>query len=133
MNLWKVVDDKVPATGRLAYTNMIFTRPLMGFDYSRHVFYIPTRPGVVNYHDLLPSDQHVTDQEIRGLMADRLTQNPDQKIWLDHLLSSGAEYLLVGKQPILPDPPESGFARADPRHFSLVYEDSTGALFQISK
>jgi hypothetical protein len=136
VDLWEVVDQKVPGDGKLAYANLIFTRPLMGFDYSRHVFYVPTRKGVVNYHDLRGGDknggeEHVTDQDIRGLMARELTADSDEKGWVDRVLASGAEYLLVGKQPVLPNPPESDFARGDPRHFVLVYEDSTGVLFRV--
>ena len=63
---------------------------------------IPTRRGVRNYHDLPNSNQRVTDQEIRAFVAKLLTENPDQKMWLENLLKSDAQFLLVGRQSVLP-------------------------------
>ena len=114
--MWSYIADHVPADAPLAYTNLVFTRPLMGFDYSRSVFYIPTRPGLQNYHDLPPGNAHITDQQIRSFIAQLLTENPDQNLWLANILQSNAQYLLVGT-PIRSDPPELAFAESDPTHF----------------
>jgi hypothetical protein len=131
--MWKYIDENVPADQSIAYTNLVFTRPLMGFDYSRRVFYIPTRPGVTNYHDLPTSNRRVTDQQIREFMAKLLTENPDHDLWLKHLLDSGAGYLLIGRQSFLADPPEQAFANADPAHFAFVRRDASGTLYQIRR
>ena len=35
------------------------------------------------------------------LTHQRLTEQPDEKLWLRNLLASDAQYLLVGRQPVL--------------------------------
>jgi hypothetical protein len=133
--MWQYIDDPehIAPDAPLAYTNLIFTRPLMGFDYARRVFYIPMLPGVRNYHDLQNSRIRVTDQEIRGFVTHLLTENPDRDEWLRNLLKSDAQYLLIGKQPILAAPPEKAFADADSMHFLRIREDACGTLYQIRR
>jgi hypothetical protein len=133
VSMWRFIDEHVPPDAPLAYTNLIFTRPLMGFDYSRRVFYIPTRPGVRNYHDLPSSQQRVTDQEIRGFVAKLLKENPDQKMWLENVLKGDAQFLLIGRQSVLTDPPEKAFADAHPEHFLRLQEEVSGTLYQIRR
>ncbi len=129
--MWGYIAEHVPAGAPLAYTNLVFTRPLMGFDYSRSVFYIPTCPGLQNYHDLPSGNAHITDQQIRPFIAQLLTDHPDQNLWLANILKSDAQYLFVGKQPILTDPPEHAFAESDPIHFRRQYADESGTLYKI--
>ncbi|HEX3356409.1 MAG TPA: hypothetical protein VHS31_05445 [Tepidisphaeraceae bacterium] len=131
--MWAYIADHVPPDAPLAYTNLVFTRPLMGFDYSRRVFYIPTRPGLQNYHDLPPGNAHITDQQIRPFIAQLLTDHPDQKLWLANILQSNAQYLLVGRQPILSDPPEHVFAESAPAHFHREFANESGTLYQIHR
>jgi len=131
--MWKYIEQNVPADASIAYTNLVFTRPLMGFDYSRRVFYIPTSAGVQNYHDLANSRVRVTDQEIRAFVAKLLTASPDHDLWLSNLLRSDAQYLLVGRQSVLTDPPEKTFAETDPAHFLRIYDAASGTLYQIRR
>ena len=131
VGMWGYIRDHVPADASIAYTNLVFTRPLMGFDYTRPVFYIPTRDGVRDYSDLPNSRDRVTDEQIRGFVADLLTQNPDETMWRENLLHSNANYLLIGRQSVLADPPEKAFADHDPAHFALEFVDDFGQLYRI--
>jgi hypothetical protein len=131
--LWKYVDENIPRDTRLAYTNLVFTRPLMGFNYSRPVVYIPTRPGVKDYHDLPPGRQLVPDEGIRAFVAKLLTDSPDEQQWREKLLGSGVEYLLVGRQAVLLGPPEEAFADNDPAHFHVEFKDAAGILYRITR
>ncbi len=131
--MWRYIDEHVPPDAPLAYTNLIFTRPLMGFDYSRRVLYLPTRPGVRNYHDLPSGRERVTDQEIRAFVAKLLTENPDQKMWLEKVLKSDAQFLFIGRQSVLPEPPERAFAESHREHFLRVHEEASGTLYQIQR
>jgi hypothetical protein len=131
--MWKYIDDNVPADAPIAYTNLVFTRPLMNFDYSRRVVYVPTCAGLRNYSDLVNSRTVVADEQIRGFVANLLTENPDHDLWLRNLLASNAQYLLVGKQSVLKNPPEKAFADVDSQHFSRMREDDSGTLYQIRR
>ena len=131
--MWEFIDENVPPDATLAYTNLILTRPLMGFDYSRKVMYIPTRREVTNYCDLPSGNARVADEEILAFVSHLLTENPDRESWMSRLMASDAKYLLVGKQSVLTDPPEKAFADADPSHFVRVREDDSGTLYQIHR
>ena len=132
-NLWKYIDEHVPADAQMAYTNLVFTRPLLRFSYTRRVVYIPTRAGVRNYHDLPSGRQLVPDEGIREFVAKLLTDSPDERQWREKLLASGVEYLLVGRQSVLPNPPEEAFADNDPAHFHVEFKHAAGILYRITR
>ena len=71
--------------------------------------------------------------EVQHFVGKLLTENPDQKMWLQNLLKSDAQFLLVGRQSVLTNPPERAFADSDPAHFLRVNETESGALYQIKR
>ena len=43
------------------------------------------------------------------------------------------EFLFVGRQSVLPDPPERAFADAHREYFLLLHEEPSGTLYQIKR
>jgi hypothetical protein len=129
--VYAVVARDLPPDAPLAYTNLHLIRPLMGFNYQRPVFYVPVRPDITAYHDLPPSDQRLTDQQLRPWISTLLLSDPQMSQWQQRLLESPAAYLLVGKQPDVPPAPELTFAKQAPGRFQLVFENEAAALFRI--
>jgi hypothetical protein len=129
--VWAVVERDLPPEAPIAYTNLHLIRPLMGFNYQRPVFYVPVRPDVRAYHNLPPSDQPLTDQQLRPWISTLLLSDPQMPQWQQRLLQSPAAYLLVGKQPDVPPAPELTFAKQAPERFRPVFENEAAALFRI--
>lgn len=129
--LWSAAMAASPTDGSIAYTNLALVRPMMGFDYSHNVFYVPTRRGVKWCHDLPSSNEHLAEPEFRAFMEKLLASDPDEKNWRENLFASGARCLVIGKQPYMHDPPELRFAASDSAHFAKIFENAAGAVYRI--
>jgi hypothetical protein len=129
--MWKLVAEHVPPDATVAYANLYMVYPLQGFTLDRRVVYAPTRPGVRSMADLpwlgdrLPGEQLVP-AAIRATVA-----NPDRAVWLNNLRQLGAEYLIVGKEGLVADPPEALFAGGDPKAFHKIFENEGGVVYAI--
>lgn len=130
---WQAAAEQTPPGGLIAYANLTAVRPLMGFDYTHNVTYIPTRPEVASCVDLPQSQVHLIEPQFRPYMANLLTAEPDQGSWLRRLLASGAQTLIVARQPYMQTPPELGFARSDPNTFQPIFENSAACIFRINR
>jgi hypothetical protein len=128
---WRAALDVAAPNSPIAYTNLALVRPLMGFDYSHPIVYMPTRAGLRYCHDLPAGNEHLREPQFRAFMASLLMSDPDHQRWLDQLLASGAPCLMIGKQPYMPRPPELGFVEHDPSHFRLVFENDAAAIYRI--
>jgi hypothetical protein len=128
--LWDWVNQNLPPDATIAYTNTFMVHALGGFDFGRRLAYAPTRAGVHAYHDLPASRTLVSDQQIRGFVADLLTKDADPQVWRRNLQSIRPQFLLVGKQDVLPDPPERRFADSDPAHFQKLFENAAGTIYR---
>ena len=127
--LWRFVDQHVPADTTIAYADLYLTYPLYGFNLQRRVVYAPTRPGVRSIADLpwlgeRLSGEHLVPAAVRATEA-----LADRNVWLDNLKAARAEYLVIGSERA----PETTFARNDPKQFRLIYEGPGGLVFVINQ
>jgi hypothetical protein len=129
--LWSAAMAASATDGSIAYSNLALVRPMMGFDYSHEIFYVPTRRGVHWCHDLPSSNEHLAEPQFRAFMEKLLTSDPDEKTWRENLFASGATCLVIGKQPYMRDPPEVRFAASDPKHFRRVFENAAGVVYRV--
>ena len=129
--LWAWVDKNIPPDATVAYTNLYMIHPLLGFDHRRTLAYAPTRPGVHAYHDLPPSRRRVSDQQIRALVAELLTQDANRGTWLANLATIHPQYLIVGHQDVLARPPEQEFADHEPQRFEKMREMNAGTVYRV--
>ena len=129
--VWDAAPEASPPGSTIAYTNLALVRPMMGFDYSRNLIYVPTRTGVKWAHDLPANNVHLAEPEFRAFVEKLLSEDSDPQMWLKNLLASGADTLVIGKQPYMENPPELGLAADQPEYFQLVFENATGIVYRI--
>jgi hypothetical protein len=130
---WHHVRERTPSGATIAYTNTYYTYPLYGFDLSRRVVYVPTRPGVRRLYDLLPARRRLTGDEIVEYVSSELAKNADRNTWLANLAERDADLLFIAKpgHGVLESVPELGFARQDSQRFAPVFENAAAVLFEV--
>jgi hypothetical protein len=130
--LWEWVNRNLPTDARIAYTNMFMIHALGGFDQSRVLSYAATRPGLRFYHELPSSHQVISDEQIRGFVADHLIAGANREVWQKNLAAIRPQFLIVGKQDVMPDPPERRFSDEDPSRFTRIFENPAGIIYGVS-
>jgi FtsH-binding integral membrane protein len=135
--IWKWVDDNVPADGTVAYANTFFVYPYYGFDLCRHLEYAPVRKGLHDFSNFPRLGERVPGDLIVRRMTEVMNTDPDRDTWLENLRAMKAEYLVVMKSdPENPDlsanPPELRFARSEPGIFVPVEENEAGVIFRVN-
>ncbi len=130
---WIYVQDNIPSDATIAYTNTHVISPLYGFHPSRRVIYCPVRADVPDFLHLPPFPNALAGEQIDSTFRAMLAASPDRERWLARLREAKADYLfIVSKEPV-GDPPELAFARADPAHFSEVFQGGAVTIFKISR
>lgn len=128
---WEAALSTAPADAPIAYTNLALIRPVMGFDYTHQILYIPVRPGLEQPDDLPSSDVHLSEPQFRPFIARQLQSDPDPAYWTGALLSSGAGCIIIGKPVYAPNPPELAMAEEQPAHFQKMFENQAAVVFRI--
>jgi hypothetical protein len=130
-DVWRFIDDKLPANEPLAYANTHFIHPMYGFRHTRPLVYVPTRRGVIHLRDLPPVPGKLSGEQVFPIFAAALTADTDEPGWLERLGASGATHLVVFHQPALPDPPELRIAQAHPDRFTPVFKNQAATVFEL--
>jgi hypothetical protein len=127
---WRFVDENVPDTATLAYSNQYLIYPLYGFNGRRRVVYVPVRAGETVSSLVLPD--RLIDSEF---YSDSLISANSPAVWGQwraNLRVSGAEYLFVGVDRRAPElGPEVGWAEGDPGEFTKVFANEEAAVYRI--
>jgi hypothetical protein len=124
--LWSFVNEKVPEDGVVAYSNQFMIYPMYGFENRRRLVYAPVRRGE-SIAALIFSDP-VPDGKIPEMATAAADADGDEKVWRGNLAAAGARYLVIGAGF---NPPEIGWAGADPTGFKLLYRNGAGAGYGI--
>ena len=130
---WKYIADTIPADATIAYTNTYFTYPLYGSALQRHVIYVPVRADVPDFQHLPHFEKPLPGEQIESSFSQLLNQHPDRNLWRMRLFDSPASYLYIASNVTGAEPPESRFADEDPAHFSRLFQDPGGAIYQINR
>jgi len=133
---WGVIRDQTEPGCTVAYTNTFQIYPLYGFDLSRHLVYVPTRPGLSRL-DQLPRMRAVIGEDVPGEVSRVMMEGSDRQTWLANLRRSGAKYLIVAKQD-LGDPrravrsPELDFVSGSwGGVFELMFENQAVSVYRV--
>jgi hypothetical protein len=129
---WEFVRRQVPAGAVVAYTNSQFAYPLMGFEGNRRVVYAPTRAGVTGLHTLPRVADKIPGERLAEEVSRVTVAEADRGVWVENLKRVGAEYLFVAKAGVVQEPPELGFARAEPGRFQGVFENEEVVVYRIA-
>jgi hypothetical protein len=129
---WDVIRAQTERGATIAYTNTFQVYPLYGFDLSRRLTYVPTRPGVHTFEQL-PRMRAVIGEDVPGEVSRVTFEKSDRQTWLDNLRASGANYLFIAKldlgDPTKPArPPEISYASS--AHFELIFENSAVSIYR---
>jgi hypothetical protein len=131
---WAIIREQTELNCTVAYANTFQIYPLYGFELSRRVVYVPGRPGLHTL-DQLPVMHPVTGEDVPGEVSRVTTEGSDATTWLRNLLTSGANYLIVGKLNLanpqqLCHPPELDYASAN--GFDLLYDNPAVSVYRIA-
>jgi hypothetical protein len=129
--IWLWINEQIPPTERLAYSNTFLVLPLTGFDHSRPIVYVPTRKGVRHFTDLPRWKDKWPGEALLPQMQRELFTDPDEKWWLEGLQKSGARYIVIFKQAQGPRPPELDMIARHPQRFELLLDHASGAVYRI--
>jgi hypothetical protein len=130
---WSVIRNQTELDCTVAYTNTFQIYPLYGFDLTRRLVYVPTRPGLHRL-DELPRMRPVTGEDVPGEVSRVTTENSDRQTWLDNLRRSGANYLFVAKLNLADPtksahPPEVDYVSKD--RFQLMFENEAVNVYRV--
>ena len=130
---WSVIRDHTEPGCTVAYTNTIQIYPLYGFDLSRRVVYVPSRPRVVRLSDL-PRMRPVIGEDVPGEVSRVMMEGSDRGTWLKNLKERGAKYLFIAKQNLgdptrAVRPPELDFVSG--AGFELMYKSAAVEVYRV--
>jgi hypothetical protein len=129
-NAWRAVAENVPAGSVVAYTGTHYVYPLQGPSLRNRVVYVPARPGLRAIHDLPPSPNRLTGEQIPDYFAAQTQAGADARTWRANLVMSKADALVIAKSPENP-PPELAFIAQKPAAFELLHDDPAAAVYRI--
>ena len=132
---WSFIRDHTPQGSTIAYDNFFMVYPLYGADLSRHVVYVPSRPGVHEVNDL-PFMGPIIGEQVPVEVVRVMNEHADASTWMHNLVESGAQYLLVGKEDLtMPrlrvHPPELDFIAAAPKHFQTMLSNDAVDVYAV--
>jgi hypothetical protein len=124
--LWVYVDENIPTSATIAYSNQFMIDPLYGFDLKRHVVYAPVR-AKASVSTLVFPDR-VSDTDLFQKAIEAANVQADPLAWRENLKAAAAQYLVVGLQN---NAPEIRWASADPLHFVKLFANEEAAVYRI--
>ncbi|MBV8780928.1 MAG: hypothetical protein JO353_05975 [Phycisphaerae bacterium] len=132
---WDVLRNHARSGSTIGYDNFFMVYPLFGADLSRHVVYIPSRPGVHEITDL-PFMGPILGEQVPVEVVRVMTEHSDAATWKQNLDRSGAQFLLIGKEDLThPDrrvhPAELDFVAADPKHFHTMQSNDAVDVYHV--
>ena len=126
---WVWLDRNAGRHDVIACAATPMTYPLMGFDLSRRVVYVPVQPGIDELTDLPRIEEPLTRHQIVERTVKCYRSRPDRRHWLDGIARARVRFLLItpfgGRQPV-----EGDWADADPR-FRLVLRSSQTRVYIV--
>jgi len=124
--VWNLLDNYVPQTATIAYSNQFMIYPMYGFEYQRRVVYAPVRAGasVAN----LPFPERISDGEFFLRSMDAANIPADPVAWKRNLRAVAANYLVVG---VGKNAPEVAWAESDSAHFTKIFANEQAAVYRI--
>jgi hypothetical protein len=130
---WDVIRDQTEPGCTVAYANTFQIYPLYGFDLTRRLVYVPTRPGLERL-DQLPRMRAVIGEDVPGEVSRVMMEGADRGTWLANLKRSGAKYLIVAKQDLgdprrSARPPELDFVSGG--GFELMFENAGVSVYRV--
>ena len=132
---WGVIRDQTPSGSTIAYDNFFMVYPLFGADLSRHVVFIPSKPGVHEVTDL-PFMGPVIGEQVPVEVVRVMNEHADKLTWLINLVLSHARYVLVGKQDLTLSsrrvhPPELDYIASLPTHFRTLLSNDSVDVYEV--
>jgi len=124
--VWRFVNQNVPKTATIAYSNQFMIYPLYGFDLGRKVVYAPVRDRAVVSN--LAFAGTVSDANLFQKSIDAANEPADMSAWRRNLRASDAQYLVVGRSS---NAPEIGWAEGDPGHFVRLFFNAEAVVYRI--
>lgn len=120
----------LPPHEKVAYANTFLIYPLMGFEPTRPVEYIPVRHQIYHLADL-PYQGRISGDEMVVRMTQAANTEIDEAQWLQKLSDSGAKYLFVEKRAGFPIPPELSLADKHPERFVVLFDNASARVYDI--
>jgi hypothetical protein len=124
---WTFVENSVPSTAVIAYSNQFMIYPLYGFELTRRVTYAPLRRG--ESIATLSMPPRLSGERIAAAATAAANFPVDRATWMANLQATGAQFLIVGAAD---DAPEIALAREYPEHFHLLFHNEAAVIFRLS-
>ncbi len=127
--LWRFVNQNIPANATVAYTNLYLISPMQQGAPQREFIYAPTRPGVKSIAYLGWLGNHLSGEKLVQAAVDATHSNADRSTWLRNMQSAGAQYIVIGhgNKPA----PEAKFVRAG-NEFQMLFDGDGGEVWKAN-